>query len=282
MEVRIAGQIAYERVKIADCSVGVLRIGAPDQPVVMFVHGFSGDLLTWQYNLLPLAKDHYVIAIDLPGHGRSEPLVGPQHWRNLVDWVAGLVAALALDRPHLIGHSLGGRLVLGLVENRLVPARSVSLIACAGLGPCHDYPFLKRLASIETLDDARACSRYLFADAGMDLERFARAMHAKLSTAQARAALGSILEANFKSGRLITTAKVDWTQIDCPIQMIWGSDDRVVELPPAELMPPGVDLHVLEGIGHLPQIAAPDRVNRLIGAFVRAQTPQVSRVAAQE
>ena len=271
--------------QIGGGAVGVLRLGSPDRPPVLFVHGFSGDLLTWQYNLLPFAKDHHVVAIDLPGHGRSGPATGSQHWRDMVDWLAELIAALDLVRPHLIGHSLGGRLALGLVEHRLVAARSLSLLACAGIGPGHDYPFLKRLASIETLEDALACSHYLFADAAVDLERMARAMHAKLSLPAAKTALDGILDDNFENGRLRSAVSIDWARIDCPVQLIWARDDRVNEIPEAGSLPASVEFHVLERGGHLPHIAAADQVNRLLGAFVRRTdqaASQVNRVAPQE
>jgi pimeloyl-ACP methyl ester carboxylesterase len=284
MEPRTAGRIAPERRSIAGCDIGLLRLGSPDRPPVLLIHGFSGDLLTWQYNLLPLAKDHHVVAIDLPGHGRSAMLDGPQHWRHIVEWLGSALRELGLERPHLIGHSLGARLALALVERRGAPARSLTLIACAGLGPNDNYPFLRQLASIETLDDALACSRHLFSDAPIDLERFARAMHAKLSPPSARTALERFLEANFENGQIIAPELIDWSRVDCPVRFIWGRNDWVAAVPSAEFLPPDADIHVFEQIGHLPHIAASDRVNRAIGAFVRsaADQPQVRSVAAQE
>jgi pyruvate dehydrogenase E2 component (dihydrolipoamide acetyltransferase) len=272
-------------VQIGSGEVGVLRLGSTERPPVLLVHGFSGDLLTWQYNLLPLAKDYHVVAIDLPGHGRSGPATGSQHWRDMVDWLAEAVAALGLVHPHLIGHSLGGRLVLGLVENRLVAARSLSLLACAGVGPGHDYPFLKRLAAIETLDDALACSRHLFADAAVDLDRMARAMYAKLTLPAAKAALDRILADNFEDGRLRAAVSIDWARIGCPVQLIWARDDQVNEVPDAGSLPADLEFHLLERGGHLPHIAAADQVNRLLGTFVRRvdqAASQVSKVAPQE
>ncbi|MDB5362910.1 MAG: ybfL [Rhodospirillales bacterium] len=199
MEAVIARRMTMERINLSGGEVGLLRLGAPDRPAVVFVHGFSGDLLTWQYNLFPLTKDYHVVAIDLPGHGRSEPLTGAQHWQDMVDWLSVALATLGLKRPHLVGHSLGGRLMLGMVERRLISAASLSLIACAGLGPGHDYPFLKRLASIETLEDALVCTRHLFSDHETGVERFACALHAKLSTAAARTALTQFLNANLRT-----------------------------------------------------------------------------------
>ncbi|MDB5362911.1 MAG: alpha/beta hydrolase [Rhodospirillales bacterium] len=81
---------------------------------------------------------------------------------------------------------------------------------------------------------------------------------------------------------MISPIQIDWEQVDCPVQLIWAVDDRVVKMPAAESMPPRLDLHLIEVGGHLPHIMASDRVNRLLGNFIRAQTPHVSNVAAQE
>lgn len=150
MEAVIARRMTMERINLSGGEVGLLRLGAPDRPAVVF-------------------------------------------------WLSVALATLGLKRPHLVGHSLGGRLMLGMVERRLISAASLSLIACAGLGPGHDYPFLKRLASIETLEDALVCTRHLFSDHETGVERFACALHAKLSTAAARTALTQFLNANLRT-----------------------------------------------------------------------------------
>jgi pimeloyl-ACP methyl ester carboxylesterase len=282
-EAPIARRLMPERLTTAEGEIGVLRLGAPDRTPLLFVHGFSGDFLTWQYNLPAFARDHHVVALDLPGHGLSSPPTGPQHWRDTVDWLVRALATLGLDNPHIVGHSLGGRLALGLAENGLAAVRSLTLISCAGIGPNHDYPLLKRLASIETLEEAQECSRYLFGEAIPDLDRFARALHAKSAQPHVRAGLTAILDANFQDGELISPVGVDWARVDCPVQMIWARDDRVAEVPAAEHLPPNVPVHLLEMGGHMPHIAAADRVNRLIAAFLHPpQTPQVSKVAPQE
>jgi pimeloyl-ACP methyl ester carboxylesterase len=264
------GRLKPERILVDGAEIGLLRMGAPDRSPVLLVHGFSGDMLTWQFNLAPLARDHHVIAIDLPGHGLSSAAPGIGPWRAMVDWLARLVDALGLERPHLIGHSLGGRLTLGLVEQGLVEARSLSLISCAGISPDHDYDFLERLSRVATIEDATACARHLLGGAKLDPDWFARTMHAKLIEQDTRLAMAEFLKRNFAEGRLLPTVPTDWSHVPCPLQLIWGRDDRIVPLPGPEWLPADRPIHLLDAVGHLPHLAAPDRVNALLGHFLRA------------
>ena len=263
------GRLKPERIDVGGAEIGLLRMGSTDRPPVLLVHGFSGDMLTWQFNLAPLARDYHVIAIDLPGHGLSSAAPGIGHWRAMVDWLALLVDTLGLERPHLIGHSLGGRLTLGLVEQGLIEARSLTLISCAGISPDHDYAFLERLAAIATIEDARLCARHLFGSAKLDLDRFARTLHTKLIEPDTRRAMAEFLERNFAEGKLLPVVPTDWRRVPCPLQIIWGRDDRLVPLPGAEWLPADRPIHLLDAVGHLPHLAAPDRVNKLLGDFIR-------------
>ena len=82
-----------------------LKQGEAGEPVVL-IHGFGGDLNNWLFALPALAEEHTVYALDLPGHGGSSKDVGDG--TGLTDAVIGFLDAVDLDRPHLVGHSLGG------------------------------------------------------------------------------------------------------------------------------------------------------------------------------
>ena len=261
--------------------VAMLLAGSPEAPPAVLLHGYSGDFLTWQFQIGALARHFRVVALDLPGHGQSESLPDAGFWRDMVPWLGAVLAELGLHRPHLIGHSLGARVALGLAESGNAPV-SLSLIACAGISRSYDFAFLRSLASIENLDDALACTARLFGDAAIDRDRFARALFQKLSPAPARAALAAYLTANFADGKLLPTVSVEWPRIACPVQLIWGRDDTVVEAPPPDWLPPGAPFHWLDRVGHMPHVAAPDAVNRLLREFCLEAQAQVSSVAAQE
>jgi len=245
----------------------------------LLVHGFAGDKLAWQYNIAALGRAHHVVAVDLPGHGETAPVRDAAHWRGMATWLAELVGVLGLDRPHLVGHSLGARLCLELAGSRPIGAGSATLIACAGLSPRWDHEFLARLSSVSEPAEAEACARILFGGARLALAPFARHMLSRLD----RSAMEAILAANWHDPELRPAAGYDWSAPCCPVQVIWGSDDPVTPPPPADWLA-GAETHLIDAVGHMLHVAASDRVNRLIVDFAAraAAQPQRSSVPAQE
>jgi len=96
--------------------------GPVSGPPLLLIHGITEDHRTWDELMPELSRDSRVIRIDLPGHGASSPL--PEYSAPaLVTPLAELVGALKLDRPHVIGHSLGG--LMATLLGALVPVRSI-------------------------------------------------------------------------------------------------------------------------------------------------------------
>ncbi len=82
------------------------------QPAVLFVHGAGMDHTVWQLQARWFAWHGYaVLAVDLPGHGRSErPLIGSVP--ELAQWLGRVMDAGGIQRAALVGHSLGGAIAL--------------------------------------------------------------------------------------------------------------------------------------------------------------------------
>jgi pimeloyl-ACP methyl ester carboxylesterase len=82
------------------------------KPAVVFLHGAGCDHSVWQLPARWFAwHGHAVLAVDLPGHGRSE---GPPLTvvADLTQWVARLLDAAGIEQAALIGHSMGGAIAL--------------------------------------------------------------------------------------------------------------------------------------------------------------------------
>lgn len=77
----------------------------------VFVHGFTGSKLDFQDQLSWFAESHRVIAFDQRGHGESSN-IGPYSLYGLVADLISFLDALDIDRCHILGHSLGGMVVL--------------------------------------------------------------------------------------------------------------------------------------------------------------------------
>ncbi|HEY2795320.1 MAG TPA: alpha/beta fold hydrolase, partial [Micromonosporaceae bacterium] len=101
------------------------------EPLVL-IHGIGHRWQAWEPVLGMLADEHDVIAIDLPGFGRSPRPVGgmPASVPALATLLGSFLAELGVDRPHVAGNSLGGGLALELAAAGI--ARSATALSPAG------------------------------------------------------------------------------------------------------------------------------------------------------
>jgi len=236
-------------------------------PPLLLLHGFAGDALSWQFNLTALAAGRSVLAVDLPGHGLSTLAVGPGTLAHLADWVERMAATLALP-PGLgvVGHSMGARLALELAGRHPQRVGRISLLACAGLGTGVDLAVLRRMLAADSPDRALSVIDGLFGRPSPLREALARALAQRMADPAARQALDTLL-AGAHDAIAAGVQPFDWTRVAVPVQMLWGTRDRVVPAPPADALPPAHPLHLLEGVGHLPHVEAASPVNDLIRSF---------------
>jgi pimeloyl-ACP methyl ester carboxylesterase len=112
------------------CKVRVLESGS-GTPLV-FLHG-AGGLFPENAFLDALAKKYQVFAPELPGYGESS---GDDLLEDMLDFTLhgwDVVSALGLERPHLMGHSLGGMIAAEMAAVAPNDLRKLVLIAPAGL-----------------------------------------------------------------------------------------------------------------------------------------------------
>ena len=81
------------------------------QPLIL-LHGGLGSGEMFGPTLTELAQQHQVIAVDLQGHGRTADIDRPIDIRLMADDIAALIDHLKLDKPDVVGYSLGGGVAL--------------------------------------------------------------------------------------------------------------------------------------------------------------------------
>jgi pimeloyl-ACP methyl ester carboxylesterase len=104
--------------------------GAGSGPPLVMLHGAPSDSRTWTWMLPDLSRDHFVLAWDAPGFGESSDI--DDRWRapQFADALAAFIAALGVERPHIVGHSFGTMVALSLFQRH--PAVPASLVLIGG------------------------------------------------------------------------------------------------------------------------------------------------------
>jgi len=108
--------------------------GNPDKPLMVMVHGNRDHCRNWDWAALDLRRHFHVIAPDLRGHGDSDWAIGGSY--SMIDYVLDmgqLMSAVAREPAVLLGHSLGGAIVLQY--SGVYPSRVKAVISIEGLGP---------------------------------------------------------------------------------------------------------------------------------------------------
>lgn len=134
--VRSAPPHRAEWLQAQDTRVRVLRAGparAGDTTLVL-LHGFSESLLTWRFVLDRVAREHPVVALDLPGFGMSEKPEGRYDLEGMVGRLEDFLARNTSGPLVLVGHSMGGELATALALDNPERIKGLILIAPAGLG----------------------------------------------------------------------------------------------------------------------------------------------------
>ena len=97
-------------------SLHVRRGGTAGGSVVVCAHGFSDDGNCWSRLADRIGDRYEIVAVDARNHGRSDR--GPADWETLTADLAGVVDRLGLERPTLLGHSLGATTVALVAAHR--------------------------------------------------------------------------------------------------------------------------------------------------------------------
>ena len=99
-------------------------------PALLLIHGFTWTGEWWDPLLPTLARDHRVIVVDLPGHGRSTSHRGPWSFRQVASDMYALLDSLGVERVRAIGHSAGGNTLVHMATQQ--PARMEAMVLIAG------------------------------------------------------------------------------------------------------------------------------------------------------
>lgn len=227
---------------------------------VIFCHGSGGGHQHWLYQLKGLKGKVNPLAVDLPGHGRSEgePADDIAVYR---DWLHRFADALGIGPFVAAGHSMGGAIALDYALH--YPENTLGLILVGSGARLRVLP-----AFLETLQ--KGCvpaelADFLYCpDAPRELLQKGREEVASIAA--------SIYHADLSAcDKFDVTAEL--ASINRPVMMICGSEDRLTPVKYshylAEKLPSG-KVAVIDGAGHMVMIEKPEAVNQAIETFIAA------------
>jgi pimeloyl-ACP methyl ester carboxylesterase len=239
-------------------------------PPLVLIHGVSHRRQAWNAVVDLLAPYRDLILVDLPGHGESPPLVtaGKPPVPVLLDAVLGLLDELGLERPHVAGNSLGGR--LALEAGAAGRAASVTALSPAGFFRNRGDTLYAR-SMFKVMQAAGRVLQpmapvLLRSTAGRGLVYGAVVSHpSRLTPEQASGDMAAFLAAGDALGVVLAGADKFTAQIpaDVPVTIAWGAHDRLLprrQALVAKAQLPTAQFVLLRGCGHVPMTDDPELV----------------------
>jgi len=230
-------------------------------PAVLLLHGAGMDRTVWSLEARYLAHHGYgVLAVDLPGHGRS---AGPvlQSIEAMAEWLWRVVVAAGLSRAALVGHSMGALVALEAASRRAGQVSHLGLIGVAPTMPVHPDLLAAARANLDLASE-------LVTSWG-----FGRKGHLGPNPAPGLWMMGGVyrllerapvgvlandLAACAAYGGAMRAAAA----ITCPTLLLLGADDRMTPARKGRELAgaiAGADCRVLPGVGHMVMAEAPDQ-----------------------
>ena len=236
-------------------------------PPLVFLHGIDG-LTSWPTWLETLSASHRVVAPVLPGYGESSGLENLYDFLDLTIYHQELFEALDIERPSIIGHSLGGAIAAEIAA--ICPGSVDKLVLVSAMGLWDDENPVADIFATTDQDLRELTWHDLDGAVANGLAPVAQSDEKKMAAVLDRA----------KS--LSTAGRFMWPipdkglskrihRIKAPTLLIWGDDDKIV--PPVygkmfQERIAGSKLVIVPSAGHSPMLEQPDAFVKAVGEFL--------------
>ena len=259
--------LASDFVEVGGRRLRYLKQGEGGQPAVL-IHGFTSSLDNWLFNHAALARQRAGYALDLPGHGESSKDVGDGSLDMLIGALQDWLDALGLSRVHLVGHSLGGAVALGMALRSPDRVRSCTLIASAALGAEIDADYIEGVVQASRRKQLKPYLERLFADPSRVTRQLVDELLRFKRVDGVRDALGKLSKNFVANGEQVVVFRDELEQLQSPTQVVWGDKDQIIPCSHAANLPDSISVELLADYGHMVHMEAAREVNQLILSFL--------------
>ena len=232
-------------------------------PALLFVHGWCCDETYWEPQVRHFAERHRVVSIDLAGHGESG--TDRKNWsvNAFGEDVAAVVKELSLDRVILVGHSMGGPVIVEAA--RLMPERVIGLV---GVDTFQD---LDRKQTRAPLDERLSRFRNSFVEASHEVVKsmfaeksdpeLAARIVADMSSSPSHVGIGAIeAMGDYDAAKAMESIQV-------PIRCVC-SDYQPFDTEAADQHSSSFKVTFMSGVGHFVMLEDPATFNRLLEEII--------------
>jgi 3-oxoadipate enol-lactonase len=241
---------------------------------VVFLHGVGGAARAWAPQTQSFASAGFApVALDLPGYGARPSIAGMQFEALAAD-VETAIAARRLQRPVLVGHSLGGMVAQTMLRRK--PDGYAAAVLC-GTSPAFGNPsgdfqrkfVADRLAPLESgkrMTDLAADLIGEIVGPEPDASGLALAVDC----------MGAVPGETYRAAVVCLTSfdeRANLASIRVPVLCLAGEHDRNAPPPMMERMAgriPGAKYVCLPGVGHLPNLERPTTFDAAVIEFLRS------------
>jgi abhydrolase domain-containing protein 6 len=265
---RLRAGASERRLVVGDHEWRYLEAGAG--PPLVLVHGFSGSKENWLPLLPHLVDRHRVIVVDLPGWGESTRLPEadygiPAQATRVVDFIA----AMGLERPVLVGHSMGG-FIAGIVGTRHADAVSaLVLVASAGVR-FRANEFAERVLAGQTpfnVDDRAGWARLVGDLFEQPPWLPPRVVDALIARNVANHAFHDRVIDVIRRGENAFLLERELPLLRTPLRVVWCEKDRILDVSSVDAFRtvPGARIELLPDCGHMVMMEVPGELAAAMG-----------------
>ncbi len=238
-----------------------------DGEYVFILHGWGTKKEVHENMADVISQKYKVVALDLPGFGKSEEPDTPWTIDNYVDFVIQFIQSFNAKKVTLLGHSNGGRIIIKLANKKDLPfyIDKIILVGSAGIKPKRTYKYYLKVYSYKTIKFllSNPPLKYIFPDA---IEKY------KNNAGSADYRLAS----DVMKRTLTLAVNEDMTDILKNITqetlLIWGENDTATPLSDGQIMEREIKnagLVTLKNAGHYSFIDQQYTFNKVIMSFLK-------------
>ena len=238
-------------------------------PNLILLHGLGGSSEVWGFNIGPLAEKYHVFVPDQIGFGKSDKPFVNYRIRTYVDFLDQFCKQLKIERPTLVGNSMGGWVAAIYAATYPQRVYKLVLVDAGGYAPPKDFDTRTFFAlNPTTREEMKVLSAKVFynkaflSDAAID-----QAMAARLGAGDGytiKTITESIIRGEDYLDDVVKTIK-------SPTLIIWGREDGLLPLSDAERFHKdiaGSTVVVLDQCAHVPNIEKPGEFNAAVIRFL--------------